>query len=102
MASGASTMSIPPRVRRAALEVVGDWTIKPEGIVSDLGQHHGFTTVGELEEVIGQRFGPAQVEAFWEVFNATEDRRSSWNRERVPKEDQDVRGYDAQAFAEMV
>jgi hypothetical protein len=101
MTSGASTMSIPPRVRRAALEVLGDWTIKPEGIVSDLGQHHGFTTVGELEEVIGQRFGPAQVEAFWEVFNGTEDRRPARVRERAPKEE-DVRGYDAQAFGEMV
>lgn len=101
MASGASTMSIPPRVRRAALEVVGDWTIKPEEIVSDLGQRHGFTTVGELEDVIGQRFGRSDVTAFWEVFNAADDRRSSWERERAPKEE-DVRGYDARAFAEMV
>ena len=51
MTSGASTMSIPPRVRRAALGVVDDWTVKPEGIVGELGQRHGFTTMGELEDV---------------------------------------------------
>jgi hypothetical protein len=102
MASGASTMSIPPRVRRAALSVVGDWTAKPEGIVSELGQHHGFTTVGELEAVIGERFGLAEVAAFWDLFTAADDRRASRERERAPKEGKDVRGYDAQAFAEMV
>ena len=50
MTSNAPTMSIPPRVRRAALGVVDDWTVKPEAIVGELGQRGGFTTVGELEK----------------------------------------------------
>ena len=52
--------------------------------------------------MLAERFGPSALAAFWEVLTVVDDRRSAWAREREPKEGQDLRGYDAQAIAEMV
>lgn len=101
MTASASARAIPPRVRRAALGVLGAWRARPDDLARSLGREHGFDTLGELEEVLRERFGQIEVAAFWEAFVAAPQVEVTRGPQRMTSQDNGARAYSTEAFAEL-
>ncbi|HTX10391.1 MAG TPA: hypothetical protein VME22_17340 [Solirubrobacteraceae bacterium] len=49
--------SIPPRVRRAILDLLDGWGARPPAVIAELGQRRGIYTVGDLMGIINDNYG---------------------------------------------
>jgi AcrR family transcriptional regulator len=100
MGTPASTRAIPQRVRRSALSVLADWSVRADTLVRSLGQEQGFVTLGELADALQERFGRPEVAAFWGAFMSSPDVVVVRVRKRMTSVDPELRHYEAEWFAE--
>ena len=52
-----AAFAIPSRVRRSILDLLGDWGVRPAGVVTELGQRRGFNTLPDLLGYIDDVYG---------------------------------------------
>jgi hypothetical protein len=49
--------AIPPRVRRAILDLLDGWGASPQTTVAEIGKHRGFATIGDLSAYLDETYG---------------------------------------------